>query len=729
MSIDMKQFHQTFFDESFEGLDIMESGLLGLEVGAADEDVVNAIFRAAHSIKGGSGTFGFTDIASFTHILETMLDEMRDGTRDVTQEAVDGLLESVDCLREMLNAASDDADVDKDAVAKVQQKLEAILNSGGAAPAAVATNCVSTDGDASNINATGWLIRFAPHLGMLTTGNDPARMFRVLEELGDLLVVADVSGMPIYDEFHAEDIHISWQLTLTGDVSHEQVADVFEWVDDECDLEITELSESENLPEVSKPDEPLAAVESNADERPKSDDRRQGERKLSKSSGAESASIRVGIDKVDDIINLVGELVITQSMLGQVGAELEAEEEGCRDTIRIERLREGLAQLERNTRELQESVMRIRMLPISFVFSRFPRMVHDLSSKMDKSIELIISGEQTELDKTIMEKIGDPLVHLVRNSIDHGIETTQERIAAGKPETGTVSLNAFHQGGNIVLEIRDDGKGLNREKILAKARERGLIQDDESVPDEKIYDLIFQPGFSTADVVSDVSGRGVGMDVVRRNIRDLGGKVEIHSETGVGTVMLIRLPLTLAILDGQLVSVGKQTYVVPLTSIIESLQIRRDQIKTVAGQAHVYLLRDEYIPIIRLCDVFDIPTRTADIDGGLMVVVEGDGQKAGLVIDDLLAQQQVVIKSLETNFKRVDGISGATILGDGTVAMILDVGGLITYSKSMDSAVIRSRKNDNEHMIQQDRVSPREGKEMVMMKMNKEAADERNTVH
>lgn len=735
MSIDMKQFHQTFFDESFEGLDIMETGLLGLEVGAADEDVVNSIFRAAHSIKGGSGTFGFTDIASFTHVLETLLDEMRDGSRDVTQEAVDGLLESVDCLREMLGAASDEADVDKEAVSKVQQKLEAILNADSPASGGSAVEVVTSDTPADSANTCGWSIHFTPHLGMLATGNDPARMFRVLEELGDLSVVADVSALPTYDEFHAEDIHISWQLTLTGDASREQVADVFEWVDDECDLEITELSAPKSVPEALTPEKSLAAAAPVEEERRKSGDRRQGEdrrqgdRRSAKQSGSESASIRVSIDKVDDIINLVGELVITQSMLGQVGAELEAEEQGYRDTIRIERLREGLAQLERNTRELQESVMRVRMLPISFVFSRFPRMVHDLSSKMDKQIELIIAGEHTELDKTIMEKIGDPLVHLVRNSIDHGIETPQERIAAGKPETGTVSLNAYHQGGNIVVEIRDDGKGLDREKILAKACERGLIQEDESVPDEKVYDLIFQPGFSTADVVSDVSGRGVGMDVVRRNIRDLGGNVEIQSEVGAGTTMLIRLPLTLAILDGQLVSVGQQTYVVPLTSIIESLQIRNDQIKTVAGQAHVYLLRDEYIPIIRLCDVFDTPARTIDLDGGLMVVVEGGGHKAGLVVDDLLAQQQVVIKSLETNFKRVDGLSGATILGDGTVAMILDISGLISYSKSMDPVLIRSRKNDNEEIIQQITDSHQQENEMVMMQMNEETANERNRVH
>ncbi len=738
MTIDLQQFHQTFFDESFEGLDVMEDGLLGLEVGAADEDVVNSIFRAAHSIKGGSGTFGFTDISSFTHVLETLLDQMRDGTRDVTQEAVDCLLLSVDCLREMLTATSEGVDVDKAQVAEIQNKLEALLGDEKSTGQKEGSGSATSYADE---NATqGWSIRFAPHVGILTTGNDPVRMFRVLADLGELSIEADLSKIPEIEDFIVEECHISWQITLRGNASKEDIEEVFEWVEDDCDLELLPLKPSDQQTlatsnSATNSKEPAETEKADADniDRRKGDrragsDRRQGgDRRATKHSGPESASIRVSIDKVDDIINLVGELVITQSMLGQVGAELEGDDHAYGDVARLERLREGLGQLERNTRELQESVMRVRMLPISFVFSRFPRMVHDLSSKMDKQIELVISGEHTELDKTIMEKIGDPLVHLVRNSIDHGIETPEERVAAGKSETGTVSLNAYHQGGNIVVEIKDDGKGLDKDKILAKARERGLLQENESLPDDKVFDLIFQPGFSTAAVVSDVSGRGVGMDVVRRNIRDLGGSVEIQSEQGTGTTMLIRLPLTLAILDGQLVSVGQQTYVVPLTSIIESLQIRSKQIKTVAGQSQVYLLRDEYIPIIRVCDAFDIPSSTIDLDGGLMVVVEGGGQKAGLVVDDLLAQQQVVIKSLETNFKRVDGLSGATILGDGTVAMILDVGGLISFSKSLDSEVLRARRKAQQAMSATE-TEPLQD-EVVVNQINQEMANERDTIH
>jgi two-component system chemotaxis sensor kinase CheA len=343
---------------------------------------------------------------------------------------------------------------------------------------------------------------------------------------------------------------------------------------------------------------------------------------------------------------------------------------------KVQRLQEGLAQLEQNTRELQESVMKIRMIPISFAFSRFPRLVRDLSQTMDKSIELIMTGENTELDKTVMEKIGDPLVHLVRNSLDHGIEMPEARLASGKSESGTITLNAFHQGGNIVIEVKDDGDGLNTDKIREKAIEKGLIKKSDTLNQDQINDLIFEPGFSTADVVSDISGRGVGMDVVRRNIAELNGTIEVVSEAGVGSNFIIRLPLTLAILDGQLLRVGSDTYIFPLVSIVESLQIDMDMINNIGGNNDVLRLRDEYVPIIRLYETFNIEPDSKNLSDGLLVVVESDSEKIGIVVDDLLGQQQVVIKSLEQNYKRVDGVSGATILGDGTVALIVDITGL-----------------------------------------------------
>jgi two-component system chemotaxis sensor kinase CheA len=387
------------------------------------------------------------------------------------------------------------------------------------------------------------------------------------------------------------------------------------------------------------------------------------------SAPASEASIRVSTTKVDHLIDLVGELVITQSMLSRFAG-------GC-DPTELDRLREGLTQLTRNTRELQESVMQIRMLPISFAFNRFPRLVHDLSRKLAKKVELKLSGEGTELDKTVLEKISDPLVHLVRNALDHGLEKPETRLAAGKPETGVLELNAFHEGGNIVIEVRDDGGGLNRTRILARARERGLVAPDAELSEDQIHNLIFAPGFSTAEVVSDVSGRGVGMDVVRRNVQNLGGHVHIHSVEGTGSTIRIRLPLTLAILDGQLVRVGRETYVISLVAIVETIQVKRDRVNQVPGGAELFRLRDEYIPIIRLYEQFGVEPDADSVAEGLLVIVEAEGRRFGVLVDDLLAQQQVVIKSLETNYRQVAGVAGATILGDGTVALIVDVTGLV----------------------------------------------------
>ncbi len=653
MSIDISQFLQTFFEESFEGLDIMESELLNLNVGSADKETINTIFRAAHSIKGGSGTFGLSSVADYTHVLETLLDEMRDGKRDVTQQSVDVMLQSVDVLREMLNALQDNLDLDHDRIASSHKQLTDLLSSDTSLPAASSTDSnAPKDSDTQEENSSGgWIINFSPYPDMMKTGNDPVRIIRELEELGNLTIELNDEKVPSLDELEPESCYLSWKLTLHADVPIDAVQDVFSWVDDECELQINEIIISDGY---SGPDR--RAPESTG--------------KARKAASKEQTSIRVGIDKVDDLINMVGELVITQSMLHQ----LHDVEEFNQNTL--ERLQDGLAQLEQHTRELQENVMRIRMMPISFAFQRFPRLVRDLSNQFGKNIELKLTGEQTELDKTVMEKIGDPLVHLVRNSLDHGIEMPEIRAEAGKPETGTIELNAFHRGGNIIIEIKDDGAGLNTQKILQKAKENGLVKEGDTITTEQVNDLIFQPGFSTADVVSDVSGRGVGMDVVRRNIRALNGSVEVVSTPGVGSVFTIRLPITLAILDGQLVRVGKETYVIPLISIIESLQVKNEFVNAVTGSAEVYKLRDEYIPILRLYEIFDVEPDTKNLSAGMLVIVESEGQKLAIFVDELLSQQQVVIKSLETNFRKIDGLSGATILGDGTVALIADIVGV-----------------------------------------------------
>ena len=679
MTIDISQFHGVFFEESFEGLEVMESELLELDASSPDEESINNIFRAAHSIKGGSGSFGFNDVTNFTHVLETLLDEVRSDKHKLNQDEVNLLLSSVDCLREMLTAARDGTDFDQAQVKSIHDELERALGNESATEAKVEAEehaVVENDSEpVASASALEWHIHFAPHLHLFQTGNDPLRMFRELEELGTITSTANLTKLPPFNKYDAEECYLSWDLVLVTEANADQIKEVLEWVEDDCELSIEQGNQQETSDVVNVVADKAAPITEDADankvapvaEKKKAADKKATDKKAGASN--ESTSIRVNISKVDALINMVGELVITQSMLSQFGEEF--------DVKNIEKLSEGLKQLERNTRELQENVMQIRMLPISFSFNRFPRLVHDLSNKLGKKIELKLSGEATELDKTVMEKIDDPLVHLVRNSIDHGIEMPDERLAAGKPETGTLNLNAYHEGGNIVIEIVDDGAGLNRDRIFQKAVDRGLIKANEDLSDDKVNELIFSAGFSTAEQVSDVSGRGVGMDVVKRNIHDLGGVVEVKPEVGKGSTFTIRLPLTLAILDGQLIRVGTQTYIIPLISIIESLQTNIENTKSIAGDVELYRLRDDYIPVVRLHSIFNIPCDSAKLNDGLLVVAEAEGQKIGLFVDDLLAQQQVVIKSLETNYKKVEGMSGATILGDGTVAMILDISSLI----------------------------------------------------
>jgi two-component system, chemotaxis family, sensor kinase CheA len=661
MAIGLEQFHQTFFEESFEGLDTMESGLLNLQEGQPDLEVVNTIFRAAHSIKGGSGTFGFADVAKFTHVLETMLNEMRDGRRQVTPEAVTLLLESVDCLREMLSAVRGGAAVNATRVADVHSRLESMLGTAGAPKVAAAPAAAK---DTVPAVPAGWEIRFRPGVDVFRTGNDPLRILRELGLLGEMEVRADTGRLPEFDKIDPESSFLGWNVALKTDAPLAQVNELFDWVRDESELEIKPAG-GPPAPAATAAAGPASAIERRAGA-----DRR--------APAAEGASIRVDTAKVDALINMVGELVITQTMLKQVGDNFEMG--------RLQKLYDGLADLERNTRELQESVMRIRMLPISVAFNRIPRLVHDLSAKFGKKVELKMTGEQTELDKTVLEQIVDPLVHLVRNALDHGIEAPEVRVAGGKPETGTLALAAYHKSGNVVIEIGDDGAGLNTEKILKKARERGLVKPDEVLTEEQMRELLFLPGFSTADVVSDVSGRGVGMDVVRKNVQKLGGTVEVSSERGKGSRFTVRLPLTLAIMDGQSVAVGKEFYIVPLVSIVVSTQVRPGTVNLVAGKGEVFRFRDEYLPVVRLHEVFGATPRAQKLEEGLLVVVEADGRRVGLFVDELLGQQQAVVKSLEANYRRVEGISGATILGDGSVALILDVPGLIRIAQQQQAA-------------------------------------------
>lgn len=670
MSIDLSQFHQVFFEESHEGLNMMESALLSLDVSHLDPETINAVFRAAHSIKGGSGTFGFSAIAEFTHVLETLLDLIRSDQFVMQAQHVDLLLQSVDCLRSMIRQLEAGEAPELSAAHALKAEFEAAL--AGDSASSVSDQAPVPDDSKPDQQHSGWQIYFKPQAEILRTGNEPLRMFRELAMLGDLRVEAIVDAVPAFGSLDPESCYLAWNLTLLSDCQEEQVREVFEWVADESELRFTPWLPDQAQAELKPDDETAAHGDASPLPPPSSSAAPMaaiavpGKRAEPK---AEAASIRVGTDKIDSLINMVGELVITQSMLSELGSDFALE--------KLPKLLEGLEQLSLHTRELQENVMRIRMLPISFAFSRFPRLVHDIGKTLGKKVELVLLGEQTELDKTVMERIGDPLVHLVRNSLDHGIEAPEKRLAAGKPETGTITLNAFHQSGNIIIQIMDDGGGLNRERIHAKAIEQGLVAASDSLSDEHVYDLIFRPGFSTASEVTDISGRGVGMDVVRRNIQELNGSVEVASVPGKGCTFTIRLPLTLAILDGQLFRVGRHVYILPLVSIVESIQAQGQIIHHVTQGCDVLRLRNEYLPIVRLWDIFNIDADARNIEDGLLVVVEGDNIKIAILVDDLLAQQQVVIKSLQDNYRSVDGVSGATILGDGTVSLILDISGLI----------------------------------------------------
>ena len=811
MAIDMSQFYQVFFEESAEHLAEMESLLLGLDVAAPEDEDLNAIFRAAHSIKGSSGTFGFTDLTAVTHVLETLLDRLRKHEIGLRPEMVDAFLEAGDLLKLLLAAHQGGEAVSAEDQEAICEKLRQLSRDEGSEPiAAVMPEAVVAPAE-SGIDG-GWEIEVVPTPASLALPETLENFIEDLGRLGRLEVLSRSSGP----------VPSLWQLRLYGQVARESLADSLDFVaetdawrlsplaapaaaaDDAFGLfddapgapqdeaaygffddapglapaapaamaeegdgygffdplpepvaaadapgvavaeegegygffaplpdpaatpaatpaavaeegdgygffeplpanagaavavaESAVVEEGEGygffvpLPQVGTtpavsdaapapvpspqpapaPTNVAAAVpapvappaEARAESRPKAPPVAAGD-----------SSIRVGVEKVDQLINLVGELVITQAMLLATAQEMQE--------AAPERLLNGLTQLERNSRDLQEAVMSIRMLPISFVFSRFPRVVRDLSGKLGKQVELKMSGETTELDKGLIEKITDPLTHLIRNSLDHGIESPEKRVAAGKPPGGTITLKAAHQGGNIVIEVGDDGAGLNRQKILAKAREKGLAASDQ-MSDQDVWALIFEPGFSTADQVTDVSGRGVGMDVVRRNIQALGGRIEIESMTGIGTRMTVRLPLTLAILDGMSVAVGEEIYIIPLSYVVESLQPKPSDIKTVSNQGRVIQVRGEYLPVVVLHEVFAAEPKIREFHQGIMVVLNADGAKAALFVDGLVGQHQVVIKSLEQNYRKVQGVSGATIMGDGRVALILDTSALVAMAK------------------------------------------------
>lgn len=722
MTIDISQFFQVFFDEAEELLAEMERLLLAVDVAAPDAEDLNAIFRTAHSVKGGSSTFGLNDMTDVTHILESLLDRIRKGEMALTSEHVDAFLTAKDILKMQLDGHRLHTPVDQDAVANVRMMLQELSQDATPVAAPVpAPSFVQTEAK-PNIGPGGRRYR-------IELPEVPQRDVNALAaELG---LLGRVSVVPLGDERHA--------IIVTTHESLDDIVAICSFVLDPADLRMFEApaltpeqraiedqarakvendqgygffdpidapaieqkSDEERgygffqpieliRAEAGITDTPVAEARSapqaariEALEVTEASDKKGLGKKEDKAgaAGAESSSIRVSIEKVDQLINLIGELVITQAMIEQRSEGL--------DPMAHERLLNSVSQLTRNTRDLQEAVMSIRMMPMDFVFSRFPRMVRDLAAKLGKKVDFITHGAATELDKGLIERIVDPLTHLVRNSIDHGIEMPEARVAAGKTEAGRLFLSAGHQGGNIVIEVSDDGGGLNRDRILKKAAENGIAVS-ENMTDGEVWQLIFAPGFSTAEAVTDVSGRGVGMDVVKRNITAMGGSVDIRSAKGFGTTISISLPLTLAILDGMSIRCGEEVYILPLGFVVESLQPAPEDIKEISGKGRVIKVRGEYLPLIPLYQMFDIVPRYTNPSEGIVVILEADGRKAGLFVDDLVGQQQVVVKNLESNYRKVTGISGATILGDGGVSLILDVSALMRSSRQLADDTIFS---------------------------------------
>lgn len=665
---DFSEFQDAFYEESGDLLEIIESSLLQIDINDIDQDLINDIFRHFHSIKGTSGAFGLTEIAGFTHLLETLLDEIRTNKSLLTQETLNLLFEGADFVKSLIDSAQSDSAIDmqtKEILSKkFESEIQKIIGGEEPAPQKKTTSNMSEKSHPQNKNALKqYTISFVPNQQIFLRGNDPLFIFRTLQELGEVEVSCDFSGLPAFHQFIPDNAFLSWDIILKSNCTQKEVDDAFEWVSVDSWVDIEEVVIKPTL-EDNQSEQVVNAEIDNINKIPE-------KKTTSNKSTKDNSSIRVAIQKVDYLINLIGEQVITQSMLTQIAKDTKEESEASP-------LAEGLERLEQNTRKLQECIMSIRMLPISFACARIPRLVNDLSRKLNKNIELVLIGENTEVDKTVIEKITDPIIHLVRNSIDHGIEDTAQRIAIGKSEKSTITINVFYQGSNVIVQISDDGGGLDNKKLLSKAIEKKLVSPDANLSVEEIQNLIFKPGFSTAEAVSDISGRGVGMDVVRSNINEIGGSVKIASQQDYGTTITITLPLTLAILDGQLINIDQNIFIIPIENIVQSLDYSNSNVFRLTGTQTVFKLRDTYIPIISLKNHFNIYEPHHEENEKLIVIVEFNHKKIGLLVDELLEQQQVVVKSLDENYKKIHGISSGTILGTGKIALILDIAEIIS---------------------------------------------------
>jgi two-component system, chemotaxis family, sensor kinase CheA len=673
----LAQFRKTYFEECAELLEALQSNLDLLSGGGGDQETLHAIFRAVHSIKGGAGAFGFGDLIAFSHVFESLLDSIRDGRIAGTPDVIQLLLRASDALGDIVNAARLENRLGDHFGAEIVAAMEDAL-AGTSAPVDASALEAAPQAHGVDTGAVAgerrYRIEFKPHSEMFAKANEPLLLFRQLRRLGGLHVEVDSSALPSLATVDPEASYLTWVLTLDTGAPMSAVQEVFEFVEDDCDLKVTVVDGGAPSPLPAEPQpaaqfRPIASggVGSATASLPKAAETKAAETKAAETKVPPPAqSIRVDVDRVDRLVNLVGELVITQAMLTEQGSSLPVDQ--------FPELIQGIEALAQSARELQESVMAIRAQPVKSVFARMPRVVRDLATQLGKDVRIVTSGEMTEIDKTVIEQLNDPLTHMIRNALDHGIEAPEVRAAAGKPRQGTIHLSAAQRSGRIVIEITDDGRGLDRERVLAKAKERGLVPQAASLSDDEIDNLIFLPSFSTAEVVSNISGRGVGMDVVKRNVQSLGGRITVQSRPGAGSRFTLSLPLTLAVVDGMVVSVGTETFIVPLTAIIESMRPQRADIHPLVGRGEVLALRGEYLPVVHLHRCFAITGAITDPCRGIVIVVQSEGSdRVGIVVDELLGQQQVVVKSLEANYDPVDGISGATILGNGRVALILDV--------------------------------------------------------
>ena len=651
MSLDLSRFHATFFTESLEGLNQVEHALLDIEQQGHQQDVMDAIFRHVHSLKGSAGSLGFAVIAELAHEMESVLDRMRQGALTATAEITNLLLRGVDTLRNWILAAEAKEPMVAAAGSGLIAELQLLMQRAESATPHVKG---ATDSQPVAKGQQKFVVVFRPAQDFFHSGNDPARFIDALAQLGTLESMADLSALPEIESFVPTTCYLAWRITLETTSTADDVREVFDWVSNCSALEVEPLSEAEARTAEVAPVEAVAQKVQVAAREARRD--------------SSMVTMHVRTDKIDELVNLVGELVITHTMLRQSAREL--------DAIKDARAVSVLAQLERNVQDIQERILSIRMMPVSHVFGRFPRLVRDLGLQLGKAVELKISGEQAELDKSVIEQLIDPLTHLVRNALDHGIELPADRIAVGKPSGGTLALHAEHRGGRFVITVVDDGRGINPERVKRRAQEIGLIEANATMDEAMMYALLLKPGFSTAQKVSSVSGRGVGLDVVSENVRKLGGSLEIQSREGAGTTFTINLPLTLAIVDGMIVGVAGERYIIPITFIRECLQVSAVQVQSVVGQGQVLRLRGDYIPVVKLSAICSL-TVQVQATQPVLVVIEAENRVIALQVDDLLGQDQVVFKSLEANYRKVEYMAGASILGDGRVALILDVNEIV----------------------------------------------------